>query len=57
LSRRPPQGVGEIVLDLADVTLDPMGVRALVLFAQSVPGGIALRYPQDALMRGSNSFS
>ena len=52
LKRRPPEGVDEVVLDLADVGfVDSMGVRALVLFARGTACGIVLRYPQDSLLR------
>lgn len=52
LKRRPSVGAGEVVLDLAEVSfIDSMGVRALVLVAREMRGGIVLRYPQDTLVR------
>jgi anti-anti-sigma regulatory factor len=52
LKRTSPDGLDEVVLDLAEVSfIDTMGARTLVLIARETPGGIVLRYPQDALMR------
>lgn len=45
-------GTGQLVLDLTDLTfIDSMGVRTLALLSHRVGGGLALRYPQDAVSR------